>query len=215
VRSPWVLIPIAVVTWALVHESGIHATVAGVLLGFTVPVLRNARDGGDQDGPGLAEYFEHLVRPLSAGFAVPVFAFFAAGVTFGGGDGLVTALRDPIALGVVAGLVIGKTIGVFGTTRLMAAATHADLDPSLRWIDVFGVALLAGIGFTVSLLIGELAYDSDPGRQAVVKVGVLAGSLLAALLAAVVLRIRNRHYRAVYELETSDDDHDGVPDVYK
>jgi NhaA family Na+:H+ antiporter len=215
VRSPWVLIPIAAVTWALVHESGIHATVAGVLLGFTVPVLRNARDGGQEGDPGLAEYFEHLVRPVSAGFAVPVFAFFAAGVTFGGGDGLMTALRDPIALGIVAGLVIGKTIGVFGTTRLMAAATHADLDPSLRWVDVFGVSLLAGIGFTVSLLIGELAYDSDPGRQAVVKVAVLAGSLLAAVLAAVVLRMRNRHYRAVFELETCDDDCDGVPDVYR
>nr|MCW1958531.1 Na+/H+ antiporter NhaA [Mycobacterium sp.] len=204
VRSPWVLVPIAVATWALVHESGIHATIAGVLLGFTVPAAS-----------GLAEYFEHLVRPVSAGFAVPVFAFFAAGVTFGGYDGLVTALRDPIALGVVAGLVIGKTIGVFGTTRLMAAATRADLDPSLRWIDVFGVSLLAGIGFTVSLLIGELAYGDDPARQAVVKVAVLAGSLLAAALAAIVLRIRNRHYRAVFELETCDDDRDGVPDVYK
>lgn len=215
VRSPWVLIPIAVATWALVHESGIHATVAGVLLGFTVPVLRSKADGGPDAGPGLAEYFEHLVRPVSAGFAVPVFAFFAAGVTFGGYDGLVTALRDPIALGIVVGLVVGKTIGVFGTTRLMAAVTRADLDPSLRWIDVFAVSLLAGIGFTVSLLIGELAYSSDPGRQAVVKVAVLAGSLLAAVLAAVVLRARNRHYRQIFALETSDNDRDGVPDVYQ
>ena len=215
VRSPWVLIPIAVVTWALVHESGIHATVAGVLLGFTVPVLRSEADGGPDAGPGPAEYFEHLVRPMSAGFAIPVFAFFAAGVTFGGYDGLVTALRDPIALGIVAGLVIGKTLGVFGTTRLMAAITRADLDPSLRWVDVFGVSLLAGIGFTVSLLIGELAYGDDPGRQAIVKVAVLTGSLLAAFLAAIVLRIRNRHYRAVFELETCDDDCDGVPDVYR
>ncbi len=215
VRSPWVLIPIAVVTWALVHESGIHATVAGVLLGFTVPVLRSKADGGPDAGPGLAEYFEHLVRPVSAGFAVPVFAFFAAGVTFGGYDGLVTALRDPIALGIVVGLVVGKTIGVFGTTRLMAAVTRADLDPSLRWIDVFGVSLLAGIGFTVSLLIGELAYGTDPGRQSIVKVAVLAGSLLAAAFAAVVLRTRNRHYRQIFALETSDDDRDGVPDVYQ
>lgn len=225
VRSPWVLIPIAVVTWALVHESGIHATVAGVLLGFTVPVLRNERDklpgpggdarGSEESGISLAEYFEHLVRPASAGFAIPVFAFFAAGVTFGGYDGLVTSLRDPIALGIVFGLVVGKTIGVFGTTRLIAAVTHADLDPSLRWIDVFGVSLLAGIGFTVSLLIGELAYGTDPARQAVVKVAVLTGSLLAAFLASIVLRLRNRHYRSVFELETCDDDHDGVPDVYK
>ena len=216
VRSPWILVPIALVTWALVHESGVHATVAGVLLGFTVPVRRNERDArrAGPDGPGLAEYFEHLVRPVSAGFAVPVFAFFAAGVTFGGYDGLVTALRDPIALGIVFGLVAGKTLGVFGTTRLIAAVTRADLDPSLRWIDVFGVAMLAGIGFTVSLLIGELAYGADPGRQSIVKVAVLTGSLLAALLAAAVLRARNRHYRSVFELETTDADHDGVPDVY-
>ena len=183
VRSVWLLLPLAVATWALVHESGIHATVAGVLLGFAVPVLRSERDGPG-DGPG-------------------------------GYDGFVTALRDPVALGIVAGLVVGKTIGVFGTTRLLAAFTHASLDASLRWIDVFGVAILAGIGFTVSLLIGDLAYGLDSPRQDVVKVAVLTGSLLAALLAAVVLRARNRHYRAVFELETADPDHDGVPDVYQ
>ncbi|CAN1567965.1 NhaA Na+/H+ antiporter [Mycobacteriaceae bacterium] len=209
VTSWWLLVPLALITWAFVHESGVHATVAGVLLGFTVPVL-TSKTGA----PGLAERFEHVMRPVSAGFAVPVFAFFAAGVTFGGYNGFVTALRDPIALGVVAGLVVGKTIGVFGTTRLVAAATRASLDASLRWIDVLGVSLLAGVGFTVSLLIGDLAFGSDPTRQEVVKVGVLTGSLLAAGLAAVLLRIRNRHYRSVFELETSDEDGDGVPDVY-
>ena len=209
VTSVWLLVPLALVTWAFVHESGVHATVAGVLLGCTVPVL-TSKTGA----PGLAERFEHLMRPISAGFAVPVFAFFAAGVTFGGYNGFVTALRDPIALGVVAGLVVGKTIGVFGTTRLVAAATRASLDASLRWIDVLGVSLLAGVGFTVSLLIGDLAFGADPARQEVVKVGVLTGSLLAAGLAAVLLRIRNRHYRSVFELETSDADGDGVPDVY-
>jgi NhaA family Na+:H+ antiporter len=214
VRSGWLLIPLALATWALVHESGVHATVAGVLLGFTVPVLRSEKAGGPDAGPGLAEHFEHLMRPVSAGFAVPVFAFFAAGVTFGGYDGLVTALSDPIALGIVCGLVIGKAVGIFGTTRLLAAATRASLDSSLRWIDVFGVSLLAGIGFTVSLLIGELAYGTGSAGQDIVKVGVLAGSLLAAFLAAILLRIRNRHYRRVFELETADTDHDGVPDVY-
>lgn len=202
-RSGWLLIPPAVLAWALVHESGVHATVAGVLLGFAVPA-----------GAGVAERFEHALRPISAGVAVPVFAFFAAGVTFGGYDGLVTALSDPIALGIVCGLVIGKAVGIFGTTRILAAVTRATLDSSLRWVDVFGVSLLAGIGFTVSLLIGDLAYGSGSARQDIVKVGVLAGSLLAALLAAVVLRIRNRHYRAVFELETADSDRDGVPDVY-
>lgn len=207
----WLLVPLAVAAWALVHESGIHATVAGVLLGFTVPVRRH--DG--EEGPGPAEHFEHRMRPISAGFAIPVFAFFAAGVTFGGYDGLVTALRDPIALGVVCGLVVGKTVGVFGTSRLLAAVTHADLDPTLRWVDVLGVSMLAGIGFTVSLLIGELAYGSGTPQEDTVKVAVLVGSLLAALLAAVLLRIRNRRYRAIFSLETADADHDGVPDVYQ
>ena len=209
IRSGWLLIPLALVTWVLVHESGVHATVAGVLLGFTVPVLGNAA------GPGLAEHFEHLLRPVSAGLAIPVFAFFAAGVTFGGYDGLVTALSDPIALWIVVGLVVGKTLGVFGTSRLLAALTHADLDPSLRWVDVLGVSMLAGIGFTVSLLIGELAYGQGTAREDIVKVGVLAGSLLAALSAAVLLRIRNRQYRAIFEMETADSDRDGVPDVYQ
>lgn len=211
VRSPWLLIPLAIATWTLVHESGIHATVAGVLLGFTVPVL--AREEGEA-GVGMAEHFEHLMRPVSAGFAIPVFAFFAAGVTIGGYDGLVTSLSDPIALGVVGGLVIGKPVGVFGTTRLLAAFTRARLDDSLRWVDVFGVSMLAGIGFTVSLLIGELAYGAGSERGDIVKVAVLAGSLLAAVGAAVLLRIRNRHYRAVHAAETCDTDHDGVPDVY-
>ena len=209
VRSGWLLIPPAVLTWALMHESGVHATVAGVLLGVVVPVRSAA------PGSGAAERFEHVLRPVSAGFAVPVFAFFAAGVTFGGYDGLLTALRDPVALGVVVGLVVGKTVGVFGTTRLLAAVTQARLDPSLRWIDVLGVSLLAGVGFTVSLLIGELAYGPGSERDDIVKVAVLAGSLLAALLAAVLLRLRNRAYRAVYQLETADLDRDGVPDVYQ
>jgi len=208
--SSWcLLIPLATLTWAFVHESGVHATVAGVLLGFTVPV-RPSKKGGE----GLAERFEHVMRPISAGFAIPVFAFFAAGVGFGGYDGFVTALQDPIAVGVIAGLVVGKTLGVFGTTRLIAAVTHAALDASLRWIDVLGVSMLAGIGFTVSLLIGDLAYGSDPSRLAVMKVAVLTGSLLAAMLAGILLRIRNRHYRSVFETETADPDCDGVPDVY-
>jgi len=209
ISSWWLLIPLAALTWAFVHESGVHATVAGVLLGFTVPVL-----GSATRGEGLAERFEHAMRPISAGFAVPVFAFFAAGVGFGGYDGFVTALRDPIALGIIAGLVIGKTIGIFGTTRLIAAVTRASLDASLRWIDVLGVSMLAGIGFTVSLLIGDLAFGPDPSRLAVMKVAVLTGSVLAALLAGILLRIRNRHYRAIFELETADPDCDGVPDVY-
>ena len=214
-RSWWILLPLAFLTWAFVHESGIHATVAGVLLGFTVPVLRSGAAGGPEAGPGLAEHFEHRIRPLSAGFAVPVFAFFAAGVTIGGYTGLTDALKDPIAVGIVCALVVGKAVGIFGTTRLLAAATRATLDASLRWIDVFGIALLAGIGFTVSLLIGDLAYGLGSERDEHVKIGVITGSIVAALLASIVLTSRNRHYRAVCAEESRDDDHDGIPDLYE
>lgn len=211
VHRGWLLIPLAVVAWVLVHESGVHATVAGVLLGSTVPVLRS--DG--QDGRGLAEHLEHLVRPISAGIAVPVFAFFAAGVTVGGFGGLVDALSDPVALGVVTGLVVGKTIGITGSTWLLATFTRADLDDQLSWVDVIGMAMLAGIGFTVSLLIGELAFGSGTPQDDHVKVGVLVGSLVATILATGVLRMRNRSYRRIVEIEERDTDADGVPDVYQ
>jgi hypothetical protein len=123
VRSWWLLLPLAAATWVLVHESGVHATVAGVLLGFTVPVIRR-RPG---PGPGLAEHFEHRFRPLSAGVAVPVFAFFAAGVTVVGTDRFGTSLTDSITLGIVVALVVGKTIGVLGSTWLVQRFTHAQL----------------------------------------------------------------------------------------
>ena len=196
------------------HASGVHATVAGVLLALTVPVMRSEAAGGPDAGPGMAEHFEHLLRPLSSGFAVPLFAFFAAGVTVGGLDGLGQALADPVALGIVAGLVLGKMVGIFGSTWLMARFTRAELGDGLEWIDVLGVSMLAGIGFTVSLLIGELAFDPDTLTHEHVQVGVLAGSVLAAVLATTVLRARNRVYRRICEDEERDEDADGVPDVY-
>ncbi|TQM09087.1 sodium/proton antiporter (NhaA family) [Pseudonocardia kunmingensis] len=211
VRSWWLLLPLAVATWVLVHESGVHATVAGVLLGFAVPVIR--RKPGP--GPGLAEHFEHVFRPLSAGVAVPVFAFFAAGVSLSGAGGLGTTISDPVVLGIVTGLVAGKAIGVFGATWLVQRFTRARLAEGLSWWDVLGLALLAGIGFTVSLLIGELAFGAGSERDEHVKIGVLTGSLLAALLATVVLRSRNRHYRRICAEEERDTDADGIPDVYE
>jgi len=202
----WVLLPLAATAWALVHASGVHATVAGVLLGFTVPVLgRHAS----------AEDFEHALRPVSAGFAVPVFAFFAAGVTVGGWSGLGDALLHPITDGVIAGLVIGKPLGVWLTAFLLAKFTHASLDDDLAWRDVLGVSLLAGIGFTVSLLIGELAFGHGTPAGDDVKIGVLVGSVIAGLLASLVLLSRNAAYRRIHEFETADADHDGVPDVYE
>ena len=174
-----------------------HATVAGVLLAFTVPVVRSDAAGGPDAGPGLAEHFEHRFRPISAGVAVPVFAFFAAGVTIGGLTGLSDALTDAVALGVVAALVAGKTIGITAAAWLVSRFTRAELDDHLSWWDVVGLSMLGGIGFTVSLLIGELAFGPGSVPDEHVKVGVLAGTVTAALLAAVLLRLRNRRYRRI------------------
>ncbi|WP_207555816.1 Na+/H+ antiporter NhaA [Intrasporangium flavum] len=210
--NPFLLAVPAVVAWALVHASGVHATVAGVLLGLLVPVNREREE--DPDVHTLAERMEHKVRPFSAGFAVPVFAFFAAGVTVVGG-GFGAAVTDAAALGVVVGLVVGKTVGVLGGTWAVARFTRAELDSDLSWTDVLGLSILAGVGFTVSLLVSELAFGAGSARDEHVKLAVLTGSLLAALLATIVLRQRNRHYRLVELRETEDRDRDGIPDVYE
>jgi NhaA family Na+:H+ antiporter len=215
IRSWWVLLPLAATTWGLVHASGVHATVAGVLLGFTVPVIRSQAAGGPDAGPGLAEHFEHRLRPLSASVAVPVFALFAAGVSIGGLSGLGESLSDPIAVGIVAGLVIGKPLGVLGTAYLVARFTHASLDEDLGWLDVLGVAMLAGIGFTVALLIGDLSFGSGTTADEHVKVAILVGSLLAAAIAAVILKARHRTYRRIQETEAADVDADGIPDAFQ
>ncbi len=211
----FILLPIGAVVWALVHAGGIHATVAGVLLGFAVPVIRSQASGGPTAGPGLSEVFEHRFRPLSAGAAVPVFAFFSAGVAVGGWEGLGSALTDAVTIGIILGLVVGKPIGIVGITWLLTKVTKVRLDPSLRWIDLTGVALLAGIGFTVSLLIADLSFTEDPSTNDHAKVGILTASLLAAALAAVILRARNKRYRRIEAEEATDSDHDGVPDVYQ
>ncbi|WP_038467433.1 Na+/H+ antiporter NhaA [Arthrobacter sp. PAMC 25486] len=215
ISSWYLLIPLAAATWALVHASGVHATVAGVLLGFAVPVIRSAKNGGPEAGPGMAEHLEHLMRPISAGLAVPLFAFFSAGVALGGVAGLKSAFTDSVAIGIIGALIVGKFLGVFGATWLVTKTTKATLDDGLAWIDVVGLALLAGVGFTVSLLISELSFGDDSPHYSHAKVAILAGSLAAALLATVVLRIRNKHYRNLAELESRDDDGDGIPDVYQ
>ena len=215
IRSWWLLLPLAAVTWVLMHESGVHATVAGVLLAFTVPVVRSEAAGGPDAGPGLAEHFEHRIRPISAGIAVPVFAFFSAGVAVGGLSGLTESVTDSVAVGIAVGLVLGKAIGITGATWLVSRFTRAELDEHLGWPDVLGLSLLGGIGFTVSLLITELAYGMGTDTYDHAKVGILTGTLLAALLATVVLRLRNRRYKRIYEDERADFDRDGIPDVYQ
>jgi NhaA family Na+:H+ antiporter len=189
------LLTLGPLLWVLVHESGVHATIAGVALGL---VTRVRPGPGETHSP--AERLEHVVRPVSAGVAVPLFALLSAGVPMTA-TSLGDAAGDTAALAVVAGLVVGKFVGVFGGTYLTARLTRAELSPDLRWADVAGVGFLSGIGFTVSLLIAELAFDGSD-RLDHVKAAVLAGSVLSALLATAVLRPRNRRHR-----EASEEDH--------
>nr|WP_244304261.1 Na+/H+ antiporter NhaA [Streptomyces lydicus] len=209
VRGWYVYVPLALVIWGLMENSGVHATIAGVAMGL---MLRCHRHEGEDRSPG--ERIEHLIRPLSAGLAVPLFALFSAGVVISGG-----ALRDvftrPETLGVVLGLVVGKALGIFGGTWLTARFTKAELNPDLKWPDVFAVASLAGIGFTVSLLIGELAFTDDLALAGEIKAAVLTGSLLAAVCAGTLLKIRNAKYRKLCEEEERDEDQDGIPDIYE
>ncbi|MDQ1123654.1 Na+/H+ antiporter NhaA [Microbacterium trichothecenolyticum] len=209
-----VLLPIGFAAWAFLHASGVHATIAGVALAFTVPVAASRRQPQAR-GMDLAEQFEHRFRPLSAGVAVPIFAFFAAGVSVGGGDGLLRAATDPVTIGIVAGLVLGKPLGILLGVRLLTLVTRVRLDPALRWIDLAGVGLLAGIGFTVSLLIAELSFPGGSAHTDDAKIAIMAASLLASVLASCVLLVRNRRYKRLALDEEVDADGDDVPDVYQ
>ncbi|MCM2427141.1 Na+/H+ antiporter NhaA [Streptomyces sp. RKAG337] len=209
VRGWYIYVPLALVIWGLMYNSGVHATIAGVAMGL---MLRCTRRDGEDHSPG--EQVEHLVRPVSAGLAVPLFALFSAGVAISG-SALTDVFSQPETLGVVLGLVAGKTLGVFGGTWLAARFTRAELNPELRWPDVLAVASLAGIGFTVSLLIGELAFAEDPVLADEVKAAVLIGSVIAAVVAGILLKLRNNKYRAMCEEEERDEDGDGIPDIYE
>ncbi len=199
VTSPWLLIPVAVVAWAFMHDSGVHATVAGVVLGL---LTRVRPDADETTSP--AEHLEHVVRPWSAGFAVPIFAFLAAGVPLDVGA-LTDVFDDTAAIGVMLGLFLGKFVGVLGASYLTARFTRAELNEDLAWLDMAGLAMLSGIGFTVSLLIAELAFEDDQHRLDDVKVAILLASVAAAVVAMIVLRLRDRVYRRIELREAAQD----------
>jgi NhaA family Na+:H+ antiporter len=189
VGNLWVYVPLWVLAWVLMHESGVHATIAGVAVGLAT---RATPDRGEKETP--AERYEHQIRPISAGFAVPLFALFAAGVTINA-ETLVEVVTEPVGIGIAAGLVVGKAIGITLGTYLAVRFTRATLARGLAWADVVGVGSLAGIGFTVSLLIASLAFETDPGVEALAKTAVLVASLVAATLASALLLPRNAKYK--------------------
>ncbi len=209
VTSPFIYVPLVLLGWYFTHESGIHATIAGVVFGF---LTRVRPDPGESTAP--ADRLTHLIHPISAGICVPIFAFFAAGVDLRS-FGFVDAITSPVAIGVLLGLVLGKPIGVFLGAWLTARFTRASLSPDISWRDVTTVGVLAGVGFTVALLITELAYKGDMALLDSAKVAVLTASVLAAVFATIFIRARNRHYAAVSAKEEADEDGDGIPDVYQ
>lgn len=198
---PWLMVPIALTAWGFMHASGVHATIAGVLLGLCVPARRI---WGEHDPRTVR--FSEAVQPFSSGVALPVFAFFAAGVSLVDGGGAAAVFAQPVVLAISAGLVVGKLVGVLGTTALVTRLTPLRLPDAIGLRDLLPVGLLTGIGFTVSLLISELSFPDHEHADAA-KIGILVGTLLAAALAAIMLRWDARKARR------RDMNDDGIADV--
>jgi len=181
----WVYILLGSVLWVLVLLSGIHATLAGVILALTIPI--RLTPAAPEASPSISPLhkLEHALHKPVAFLIIPIFGFANAGVSFAGVTSAV--LIEPMTLGIAAGLVIGKLVGVFGSVVLLVRAGIADLPAYASWGQTLGVSLLCGIGFTMSLFIGLLAFE-DPAMQDRVKFGILAGSLVAGLAGYIVLR---------------------------
>lgn len=185
----WYLyLPLALLIWFFVHESGVHATVAGIAMGLLMNMKKMKGQTASAGDKAL-----HRIHPYSAGLAVPIFAFFASGVSLQELN-LETLIESPLALGIIAGLVIGKPIGVFLGAYLTARFTKAELSRGVSWWDIAAIGSLAGVGFTVSLLISELAFKHSGDQADIGVVAVLTASLISGVIASVLLTIRRRSY---------------------
>nr|WP_083883647.1 Na+/H+ antiporter NhaA [Nocardia higoensis] len=193
IRTPLVYVPLALTTWYALHEAGVHPTLAGVALGL---LTRVGADPGEDQAP--ATRLEHLLQPVSAGLCVPLFALFAAGVPLNAGvfGDLVT---ERLALAILVGLLLGKMLGVFGFSWAAIRFGLARRPAGVRYRDMFALSVLAGIGFTVSLLVAELALgglDDGGASLELAKAAILIASLTAALLGSALLLRRGRVHRA-------------------
>ena len=188
VKSNLLYIGLALSSWYFIHESGVHATIAGVALGLAMRVT--SQDGESQTP--LERALDQF-HPWSAGLCVPVFAFFAAGISITG-ISLGETMSSPVSLGIVLGLVVGKPIGVLGFAWLATKVSKAELNNSLFWGDILAIGLLAGVGFTVSLLITQLAFLPGTEVNPIARLSVLIASIIAAVLAVFALQIRKRFH---------------------
>ena len=179
---PYLLLGAAL--WVLVLQSGVHATIAGVVLAMTIPIGRRS-GGAHDDAHSPLHRLEHALAKVVPFVVIPIFGFANAGVSLAGID--LASLADPLTLGIAGGLVVGKVVGVFGTVWLVVRLGIADAPVGAAPLHVLGTALLCGIGFTMSLFIGLLAFPGDLATQDAVKIGILLGSLVAALAGSIVL----------------------------
>ncbi len=191
ITTAWLYVPLALLTWYAMHQAGIHATVAGVVLGL---LTRVRTDPGEDYAP--SERLEHRIQPWSAGFCVPVFALFASGVPLGA-EMIGNVFTDPVGLAIVLGLLVGKTVGIFSSSWLAIRVGIATRPTGLMWGDLFALAVLGAIGFTVSLLIAELSLGGVDGGAAaeIAKAAVLVTSLIASILGSALLLRRGRAHR--------------------
>ncbi|MGQ3301613.1 Na+/H+ antiporter NhaA [Reyranella sp.] len=190
VRALWPYLMLGVGLWVLVLLSGVHATVAGVALALTIPIGRPAPGGREPAASSPLHTLEHALIKVVPFFIIPIFGFANAGVSFAGFD--LGAFADPLTLGVAGGLVVGKVIGVYGTAMMTVKFGWADGPTNAAPLHVLGVSLLCGIGFTMSLFIGLLAFPDSPALQDGVKIGILLGSFVSAVLGTVVLLLSPR-----------------------
>ncbi|WP_245637404.1 Na+/H+ antiporter NhaA [Actinomyces vulturis] len=181
----WLLAPLGLVAWFLMHASGIHATIAGVLLGLTVPAKPTRAEP-----TGMTHRFAHAMHPISAGIALPIFALFAAGVSVVDAGGIGQVLVDPVALGIYVGMPVGKILGIWGSVMLLVRFTPLHLGHGLDGKDVFAVSALTGIGFTVALLISVLAFGEGNAVTEHARAAVILGTMISAGLGTVLLQRR-------------------------
>ncbi|WP_163572078.1 Na+/H+ antiporter NhaA [Fodinicola feengrottensis] len=185
IRTPWIYVPLAIAVWVAVHAAGLHPTLAGIALGL---LTRVKKDEVEELPPAVR--MEHLLSPVSAGVCVPLFAFFAAGVPVNAGA-LAGVFTDRVAIAVIFGLVVGKLVGVAGGALAAVRLRLGQLPDGMQVPDLIAVALLAGCGFTVSLLITELSF-TDSAHSQRITLAVMIGSVLAAVLASILLRVRTK-----------------------
>jgi len=193
VRVLWPYLVLGAVLWVLVFASGVHATLAGVLLALTIPLKLTPGTPEATHAESPLHKLEHMLHKPVAFVIVPIFGFANAGVSFAGVSAGV--FSEPLTMGVAAGLLVGKLFGVLGTVAILVKLKLADLPAQASWGQMTGVAFLCGIGFTMSLFIGLLAF-SDPAVQDHVKIGILMGSVAAGLLGALCLAASGRRTKA-------------------